>query len=761
MLAESIDAKVRPLANTSLEKSSLLGAARIYVSKDSLLSLIGTLENGKHCLIKRLPGGGSNNTNANEDGPQDDLQREASLWILPEKNLSPNVVMMTRAFQDATGFKIGDLVRISLAGTTPDAEEVVVRDVTERIEKTASDFDKMEKLEKEEKYSPGWEFSVASFLIRAEQVFPGMVLEAVTGTKVRRNFKVISVNSRPDSVARFCPASTTIRITDANELNAEANGEPGGDLVITGVPGMATQIKVLNAFLRVFTRQFYFRGERSSCGFVIHGGPGTGKTLILNRIAETKWGRVHWIKPSDKIATIRETLSLAQTQQPSMILMDDFDALINKDRSNRDSIIDAICETLDGLSATARSSKALPQVVVVATCSDYPTDIPAKLQKTGRFVRNVALPIPGTSERLEILSSFDAPIRPEEKQSLLMEVAQRTHAYSPQDLDKLMEHAKEVLGDRLQEQDIDPLMEQDHFLQRADLEQATKATQPTAMHDINLHPPTIHWQDVGGQDALKKALNRMIKYTKNPERSLRPPPKGLLLYGPPGCSKTLSAQAAATESGFNFFAVKGAELLNMYVGESERAVRTLFGRARNASPSIIFFDEIDSIGGQRTGSGSATRSTGAVNMLTTLLTEMDGFETLSGVLVLAATNRPEAMDPALMRPGRFDQVLYVGPPDGPAREAIFKVHLRGLPLSSDIDIPELARLAEGFSGAEIKAICNETCMMVQDRYEDNDTANKLELSMADVTAVLEKTPRNITKHMIDGYEKWSKQFKKV
>lgn len=199
----------------------------------------------------------------------------------------------------------------------------------------------------------------------------------------------------------------------------------------------------------------------------------------------------------------------------------------------------------------------------------------------------------------------------------------------------------------------------------------------------------------------------------------------------------------------------------MYVGESERAVRTLFERARNASPSIIFFDEIDSIGGQRSGSGSATRSTGSVNMLTTLLTEMDGFEALSGVLILAATNRPEAMDPALMRPGRFDQVLYVGPPDGTAREAIFNVHLRGLPLASDVDIADLSRLAEGYSGAEIKSICDQTCMLVQERYDDDRTANKLEMTMADLTAILEKTPRNITKQMIDGYEKWSRQFKKV
>lgn len=222
----------------------------------------------------------------------------------------------------------------------------------------------------------------------------------------------------------------------------------------------------------------------------------------------------------------------------------------------------------------------------------------------------------------------------------------------------------------------------------------------------------------------------------------------------------------ATESSFNFFAVKGAELLNMYVGESERAVRTLFERARAASPSIIFFDEIDSIGGQRGPGGGgassgASRSNGSVNMLTTLLTEMDGFESLTGVLVLAATNRPEAMDPALMRPGRFDQVVYVGPPDEAARAAVFSVHLRGLTLAADVDVPMLAARSEGYSGAEIKAICNEAGLAVLDRHDESDGAEVLEIRMADLEAAMERTPRNITKFMTDSYEAWSKQFKRA
>ncbi|KAF5548702.1 AAA family ATPase [Fusarium napiforme] len=752
MLAKSVDAKVRPLANTSLEKASLLGAARIYVSKDTLLSLNGNLENGKHCVVTRLESA------AKEDVPQEDLQREASLWILPEKNLSPNVVMMTRAFQEATGFKIGDAVRIAIAGTTPEAEEVVVQEVTEVTDKTAAEFERMERLEKGAKYPFSWENSLASAFDRADLIYPGMVVEAIHTCKARRNFKVISVNSKANSVAKFSNYTTSIIIADANSTITDLNAQDRGDLVVTGVPGMTKQINTLNEFLLLITQPCNVKGDKMSAAFVIHGGSGTGKTFILNRIAATKWGRVHWIKPSDKIASIRETFKVAQSQQPSIVLMDNFESLISKDRSNRDTVIETIGEELDALAEISQSKNAYIQVVVIATCSDFYTDIPEGLRSSTRFLDHTPLPIPRTHERQEILESFKPPIK-DDRQALLLELAQMTHAYSPKDLDILITTAVRGRKTQLLKAGVD--FDEENFLEKSDLERARKLVRPTAMRDINLNPPTIHWQDVGGQDVLKKALNRMIKYTKNPEHSLRPPPKGLLLYGPPGCSKTLSAQAAATESGFNFFAVKGAELLNMYVGESERAVRTLFERARNASPSIIFFDEIDSIGGQRSGSGSATRSTGSVNMLTTLLTEMDGFEALSGVLILAATNRPEAMDPALMRPGRFDQVLYVGPPDGTAREAIFNVHLRGLPLAEDVDIADLSQLAEGYSGAEIKSICDQTCMLVQERYDDDRTANKLEMTMADLTAVLEKTPRNITKQMIDGYEKWSRQFKKV
>lgn len=532
MVKKSIDAKVRPLANPALEKASLLGAARLYVSKESLIALTNGLENGKPCVVEKL-----------EDQAQSPVRREASLWILPEKNLSPNVVMMTRAFQDATGFRIGDQVRISLLESMPDVDEVVVQDVSEE-QQQAKDG-------RGARHAACWEFSLSlsmgGFLFlsvlcvcvcvcssslnksvlcwltelrnieRADLIFPGMVFEGVNINKLRRTFKVVSVNSHTNNVAKFSISSSTIRILAEGDDSAaadEAEAFTGGELAVTGVPGLASQISTINRFLKGFTRQFWVKDERESCAFVIHGGHGTGKTFILQKIADTRWGRPFWIKPADKLAAIRETFKQAHTLQPSVILIDGLEDLISKDRSNRDSVIDVIGEELDALSAEARARNALPQVIVIATCLDYMTDVPAKLQKRSRFRENIALPIPRASERLEILNFFDPPVHPADKRACLDSVAQKTHAYNGDDLANLVLNAKKILGNRLDEEGLDPCTAGEQFLSKDDMEQALRITRPTAMHDINLKPPTIHWQDVGGQESLKKVLNRMIKNTK-------------------------------------------------------------------------------------------------------------------------------------------------------------------------------------------------------------------------------------------------------
>lgn len=227
------------------------------------------------------------------------------------------------------------------------------------------------------------------------------------------------------------------------------------------------------------------------------------------------------------------------------------------------------------------------------------------------------------------------------------------------------------------------------------------------------------------------------------------PKKGILLYGPPGCSKTLSAQAMATEISYNFFAVKGAELLNMYVGESERAIRDIFAKARAAAPSIIFFDEIESIGARREG-----RANSGVNVLTTLLNEMDGIEALKGVTVLAATNKPEMLDLALLRPGRFDDLLYVAPPDQSGREEILNVKRKKMFWAEDVDIPALARMMDGYSGAEVVSICQRACDKVIEKSITTGDMS-LRVQMEDFEVAKKEVKPQITQELLESYRRWA------
>ncbi|OLN88097.1 ATPase family gene 2 protein [Colletotrichum chlorophyti] len=749
-MGKTIDGKVRPLApfDKTLEKSTLKGASRIYINRDSLILLTGSVDNGRRCIITRIP----------QDGTPPTESREAALWTLSDKNISPNIILMSEAFRDACGFELGDQLTVTMHEKTavPDAESVNILPVT------TSDREKSEITA----WEGAWIGVIRFYLGRAEHVFPGMKFECVA-PGAKQTFKVTSVDGQVDNVARFT-ATTVPSFTSGEDETPIQEVRDVTRLVVSDIPGLHSEEKKLAKFFRGFNASFVFKGrQQKSCGIVIHGGRGTGKSYILNRIAATGWGRVFRIEENDKSSTVEEVFKQARTQQPSIVLIDGLQALIGKDRANSTAIIQRLGQQLDQLAEDTVKNGTLPKVVVVATCLDYMTDVPPELQKRTRLERNIPLSIPNADGRLEILKSFDVPIQPEIKDALLAKLSQQTHAFNASDLDRLIENAMQVAAERLDpdEGGYDEETMGAPYLSREDLEQALRSTRPTAMHDVNLKPPTIHWQDVGGQEGLKSALRNMITLTttKDPEvqKLILTPPKGLLLYGPPGCSKTLSAQAMATESGFNFFAVKGAELLNMYVGESERAVRQLFERARAASPSIIFFDEIDSIGGQRTGSGA--KSQGSVNMLTTLLTEMDGFEALSGVLILAATNRPEAMDPALLRPGRFDRIVYVGPPDDAGREAVFKLYLRKLPVAPDVDLAELSRLSQGFSGAEIKQIVNiatEPALNKALTAGADGGEGPAQVCMQDIVEAIKSVPKGITQQMLEGYEKWSKQFLK-
>ncbi len=768
---KSLEFRIRKLhVNTDADKRlQKRQPSRVYVNEEALIELTGSKDGGRAVCVERL--------SAAPDEPP--VRRDATLWKAPEK-LDKSVTQMYDAFRDAGKYKLGEQVRItSLGAPLPDADAVTLELLP------GQDGAAPEPLAPED--IPGWEFALAGRLSQVEHVFAGLVLKNLFVRGPERSFIVASVNGRNTGNARYLDRKTAVSLATAVPVDSQPDKASSRKLEVTGIRGLDTPIGRLNDMLDGFAADVPFREKPFYSGIVIHGGHGTGKTMLLNSIASAGWGTVFRIQYKDKLTEIQEAFQKARLQQPSVVLIDQLERLIDKDRSNRAAVILALCEALDALSAETAAKNETPKVVVVATCLDYTTDVPEDLKEPDRFTSEIYLPLPDADGRREILASLRLGVAPDQEDQLLRHLSERTHAYNGKDLRRLVGEARSIGRVRHRktataspesglatppssddiEQGDDAAPAPPVYYHPADYHEALRLVRPSAMHDINLKPPPIRWDDIGGQATVKLSLRRAVRLSVEPPEVLSQyfdrPPKGFLLYGPPGCSKTMAAQAMATESGLNFFAVKGAELLNMYVGESERAVRRLFQRAREVSPSMIFFDEIDSIAGQRAGFSSSSSSSshggssGGINVLTTLLNEMDGFEALHGVVVLAATNRPQALDPALLRPGRFDELIYVSPPDEAARRAIFAQVAARRNMHPDVDVDRLARDTDGYSGAEIKGICAAAGVAAYDRFA---AGGEPAIMMQDLEKGVRNQKRQITAEMLSGFEVWERQFRK-
>ncbi|KAK1778611.1 P-loop containing nucleoside triphosphate hydrolase protein [Copromyces sp. CBS 386.78] len=799
MGTKSLEFKVRKLqANSTTEKDlAKKQPSRVYVNEEALLELTGSKDGGRAITIEKI------DKNSSDDQA---LRREATLWKSPER-IDKASIQLYDAFREVCGYQTGVQVKVTVQdGKLPEAEDVVLEQIPP--ENAGKDAETAGPIDPSE--IPGWEFFLAGRLSMIEHVHAGLTFKNLYARGPQRSFVVASVNGRPTGNARYLDGKTKVSI-GAPSPAGQVDGVPQEKLEVTGVRGLDTQIEKLNDLLSQFTDPWVFKGKPRYRGIVIHGGHGTGKSMLLNTIAATGWGTVYRIQPKDKLAEIQDMFQKARLEQPSIILIDQLERLIDKERNNRTSVIQALCEALDTLGADAQETGEIPKVAVVVSCLDYTTDVPEDLKDPGRLTGEIYLPLPDVDGRKEILASFNLRVAPEEEDALLRSLSERTHAYNGKDLRRLVDEAEFIARTRINRtkretttapstkdsvnhdsqpaatEEVASLMNSlqlsdgdattttttEYFLP-ADYEEALRLVRPSAMHDVNLKPPPIHWSDIGGQASVKVSLRRAVRMSTEPShvlsRFFARPPKGFLLYGPPGCSKTMAAQAMATESGLNFFAVKGAELLNMYVGESERAVRRLFQRAREVAPSMIFFDEIDSIAGQRSGFGHGGSSTSGgsssgLNVLTTLLNEMDGFEALTGVVVLAATNRPQALDPALLRPGRFDELIYVSPPDEEARAAIFRNEAeKRQMLIGEEEIERLATITDGFSGAEIKGICAVAGTRAYDRYLKLDSPieedTPVGITMEDLEMAAKGMMRQITPEMIRGFEQWEKQFRR-
>ena len=502
-------------------------------------------------------------------------------------------------------------------------------------------------------------------------------------------------------------------------------------------------------------------------GVLLYGPPGCGKTLLAKAVANET--NAHFISVNgpeimskfygESEQRLREVFEEAKQNAPSIIFFDEIDAIAPKREEVTGEVekrvVSQLLALMDGLEARGD--------VIVIGATNRPNAIDPALRRPGRFDREIEIGVPNKEGRLEILQIHTRNM-PLAEDVDLKKLAEITHGFVGADLAALCrEAAMKALRRYLPQIDLQQEKIPEDVLEKLqvtmnDFLEAFKEITPSAMREVYVETPNVRWTDIGDYEDVKQELKEAVEWPiKHPDAFKRlgiRAPRGILLVGPPGCGKTLFARAVATESEANFISVKGPELLSKWVGESEKAVREIFRKARMAAPSVIFFDEIDAIAPMRGLDYGDSRVTERI--ISQLLTEMDGLVTLENVTVLAATNRPDILDPALLRPGRFDRIIYVPPPNQEARKEILKIHTRNMPLAEDVDLDELAKITEGYSGSDLEAVVREAAMIALRR---NIEANKVE--KAHFLEALKKIKPSINENMIQYYSKWIEQSKQI
>jgi transitional endoplasmic reticulum ATPase len=469
-------------------------------------------------------------------------------------------------------------------------------------------------------------------------------------------------------------------------------------------------------------------GIEAPTGVLLHGPPGTGKTLLAKAVANES--NAHFISISgpeimskfygESEARLREIFKEAREKAPTIMFVDEIDSIAPKREEVTGEVerrvVSQLLSLMDGLETRGR--------VIVIAATNRPNALDTALRRPGRFDREIEIRVPDKYGRLEILQvhSRNMPLDPGVDQTRISAV---THGFVGADLEYLCKEAamkclRRMLPEiNLENEKVPPETLDKLVIMRGDFEEAIKDVMPSAMREVFLESPDVSWSDIGGLDDVKRELQEAVewplKYPDLYSKIGHTVPKGILLHGASGTGKTLLAKAVATESEANFISVKGPELISKWVGESERGVREVFRRARQAAPCVIFLDEMDSIAptrGMETGGGGGTE-----RIVSQILTEIDGISELHGVVVLGATNRPDMVDPALLRPGRFDRIVLVPNPDSQTRKKILEIHVKGKPIGQDVNIQKIAEImTEGFSGADTAAIVNTAVSLVLHEY---------------------------------------------
>ena len=504
-------------------------------------------------------------------------------------------------------------------------------------------------------------------------------------------------------------------------------------------------------------------GIEAPKGVLLHGTPGTGKTLLAKAVANETNSHFIVINGPEIMSkyygqseeNLRKKFEEAEKNAPAIIFIDELDSVAPKREESKGEVerrvVAQLLALMDGL-------KSRGKVIVIAATNIVNSLDPA-LRRPGRFDREIEIGVPNVFGREKILKihTRNMPLGDNVK---LSEIAGITHGFVGADLNSLSKEAAMTVVRRLlphltefQDKEIPKEFLEKMIITKEDFMEALKVVRPSAMREVLVEVPTISWEDVGGMQDIKDELKEAVELPlKSPEKLSKlgiRSPKGIMMYGPPGTGKTLLAKAIANESESNFILVKGPELLSKWVGESEKAVRKIFQKARETAPTIIFFDEIDSMTPKRSASEDNKVTERVVNQL---LSEIDGVEEMRDVVIIAATNRPDIVDPALLRPGRFDRIILVSGPDVDTRENILKVHTKGMPLK-DVDLRQLAEKMEGYAGADIEAVAREAGIMALRKNTD-----AAEVTMADFEDALSKVKPSITPEIDKAYRDIREHF---
>jgi transitional endoplasmic reticulum ATPase len=601
-------------------------------------------------------------------------------------------------------------------------------------------------------------------------------------------FPLTIMGQRVDLVVISTKPSGPVLIEDSTEVTVSEESEKAVQVAKDGdvpsisyedVGGIKNEVSRLREMIELPLRHpelFKRLGVEAPKGVLLHGPPGTGKTLLAKAVAHETNANFYTIGGPEIMSKfygeseerLREIFKKAEENAPAIIFIDEIDSIAPKREEVSGEVerrvVAQLLSLMDGMSTRGK--------VVVIGATNRINAIDPALRRPGRFDREIEIGVPDKEGRLEILQIHTRGM-PLEKDVDLGIIASMSHGFVGADLQAVAkEGGIRALRRVLPEIDLNTENIPSDILKKIvvkmdDFLSVIKEIEPSALREVFVEIPDVKWEDIGGlgdvKQELQEAVEWPLKYHGLFVHTDATPPKGILLYGPPGTGKTLMAKAAAHESEANFISIKGPELLSKWVGESEKGVREIFRKARQASPCIVFFDEIDAIAPTRGALGSDSHVTERV--ISQLLTELDGLEVLSDVIIIAATNRPDIIDAALLRPGRFDRLLYVPPPDKEARTQIFKIHTSKKPLADDVNIDTLAAQTEGYTGADIAGLASAAVMLALrqhiEKYKDpkkaEEAKGELHMNMKNFEDAMKKI-RPLSKHEIETYKNIAEQF---